>query len=439
MFYKPNSPETGDLSDNWLYLHDGTYYLYLLANTANGSHNISMAVSSDGVHWREKGRIQSKRHGANWMGSGSTWRSPTHDRDSKFFMNFSEWRGPRQTIFFAESTDLLKWKRLDDKYEFKQDTRWYEQDGRWDCIYTIPRPGGALFGYWTATPKAETGGRFGFGQTSDGITWEALSPPKVYGVGAGEVGAVEKIGQKYYMMFGTRLADGHGMVTLVADRPEGPFHAAKKNFRVLTGHTYFSRFFPTPDGVLVNHPSRAGEPQYLAPLKSAVVDEEGTLRLGWWKGNEKLKHEPIEVKLPVGAESDDAPVAILENRFDADRGIILEGTIALPPPEDSQRRGLYVECGPGHGVGILVASGGAVELGTMKSDATEFKVVKGVNREMQFGRPAKFRLLLKYALIEFYLDDILIECYGLPKAATGRVGLIRGTDGKSIGGLRAWY
>ena len=434
MFYKANSPESGRMWDTWLYLHEGTYYLYYLANAGKRWDNVSMAVSSDGVHWTEKGRVQFKRPDATWMGTGSTWKSPNHKTDGKFFMNFSEWTGPRQTIFFAESTDLLNWKRLPDEYEFKQDTRWYKPDGRWDCIYTIPRPGGGLYGYWTATPKPETGGRFGFGETLDGVHWKALPPPKVDGVGGGEAGAVEKIGEKFYMMFGS----GGIMVTLVADRPQGPFHAAKKNFRLLSGHTYFSRFFPTPDGVLVNHHSIAG-PVYFAPLKSTIVDKEGTLRLGWWKGNEKLKHKPIEVKPSAKEEKSDIPIAMLQNTFDADRGIILEGTIALPPPEDSNRRGLYVECGPDSGVGILVASGGAVELGTMKSDATEFKVVKSVDREIQFGRPAKFRLLLKYSLIEFYLDDVLIECYSLPKAATGRVGLIRGTDGKSIGGLRAWY
>jgi hypothetical protein len=105
-------------------------------------------------------------------------------------------------------------------------------DGRWDCIYVIPRPGGGLYGYWTATPKPETGGKFGFGQSMDGVTWEALDPPKTYGVGDGEVGAVEKIGDRYYMMFGT----GGLMVTLVADRPEGPFCAAERNFRLLSGH-----------------------------------------------------------------------------------------------------------------------------------------------------------------------------------------------------------
>ena len=434
MFYKANSRKTGRMWDTWLYLHEGTYYLYYLANSGRRWDNVSMAVSPDGVHWKERGRVQFKRPEATWMGTGSTWKSPRHAADGKFFMNFSEWRGPRQTIFFAESPDLLNWTRLGDELEFNQDTRWYEPNGRWDCIYTIERPGGGLFGYWTATPKPETGGRFGFGESLDGVTWKALPPPKVHGVGGGEAGAVEKIGEKYFMMFGT----GGIMVTLVANRPEGPFHAAKKNLRLLSGHTYFSRFFPTPDGVLVNHHSIAG-PVYFAPLKSAVVDAEGTLRLGWWAGNEKMKHEPVDVAMPPDAPSKDAPVVMLSNAFDADRGVILEGTIELPAAGDADRRGLYVECGPEHGVGVLLDSRGAAELGTIRSDGTDFKAVKGVDREMEFGRPARFRLLLKHSLLEFYLDDVLVECYSLPAPATGRVGLVPGSGDTPIGGLRAWY
>ncbi|HUT24167.1 MAG TPA: LamG-like jellyroll fold domain-containing protein, partial [Sumerlaeia bacterium] len=344
VFYRPRSRETGRMLDTWLYLHEGTYYLYCLASRGARWDNISLATSPDGVHWREHGRALAKREGVTWMGTGSTWRSPNFEKDGRFFMNFSEWRGPRQTIFFAESTDLTHWKRLGDEYEFQQDTRWYEVNGRWDCIYTIPRPGGGLYGYWTATPKPETGGRFGFGESVDGVKWEALEPPKTPGVGEGEAGAVERIGEKCYMMFGTE----HMMVTLVADGPEGPFLPAKKNFRLLSGHTYFSRFFPTPDGLLVNHHSIARHgPVYFAPLKSTVVDAEGTLRLGCWKGNEKMKHEAIGVKAPVGgAETGggDRSIVMLDNTFDVRQGIILEGALALPEKKGAPRRGLYIEC-----------------------------------------------------------------------------------------------
>jgi hypothetical protein len=428
MFFKPNSRKSGRMWDTWLYLQEGTYYLYYLANAGRRWDNVSMAVSSDGVHWREHGRVLTKRPEATWMGTGSTWRSPNHAADGKFFMNFSEWTGPRQTIFFAESIDLLNWKRLPGECEFQQDTRWYEPNGRWDCIYTIPRRTGGLYGYWTATPKADTGGRFGFGETLDGARWKALPPPKVHGVGEGEAGAVERIGDKFYMMFGT----GGMMVTLVGNQPQGPFYAAKKNFRLLSGHTYFSRFFPTPDGILVNHHSIA-ETVYFAPLKSTVVDEEGTLRLGWWKGNELLKHKPVAVQTPTTDQQAHLATAMLLNAFDLDKGIILEGTLELPTSLNSQRVGLYIECGSGKGVGILLDSEGAAELGTIEANGSDFKAIKRVQREMEFGRPARFRLLLKYSLLELYLDDILIECFSLPVQPTGRIGMIG-----ELRDLQAW-
>jgi len=421
MFYKARSPQTGNMWDTWLYLHEGTYYLYYLANSGGRWNNISMATSPDGVNWREVGRVLSKDPDVTWMGTGSTWKSPNYEKDKKFFMNFSWWIGPRQTIFFAESTDLVHWKPIGRQGEFEQDTRWYQPKGRWDCIYSIPRPGGGLYGYWTATPKPETGGRFGFGQTLDGVKWEALPPPKVHGVGGGEAGAVEKIGQKYYMMFGS----GGKMVTLVAEEPEGPFHAAKKNFVLLSGHTYFSRFFPTPDGVLVNHHSIARNRQVsFGLLKSTVVDEEGTLRLGWWKGNEKLKEGARVVELSDPAAKQGAPIAMLEKALELNDGVILEGRLTLPASEQSKPVGLYVSCGQDAGSAILVDAGGRAELGPMKADGSGFKAEKRVDRQMDFGPKPLFRLVLKNSLLEFYLDGILIECFSLPADADGRIGLI---------------
>jgi len=453
MFYRPLSKETGIMWDTWLYLHDGTYYLYYLARVGGQWNNISMATSPDGVHWKELGPILHKADGVTWMGTGSTWSSPSLNvvdaerpnirphaerrdekkaKDGKFQMNFSEWRGPRQTIFFAESTDLVHWKRLGNEFEFKQDTRWYEENGRWDCIWTLARPNGGFCGYWTATPKPETGGRFGFGETLDGVTWKALKPPETPGVGEGEVGAIEKIGDRYYMLYGT----GGFMVTLVAERPEGPFHPAKKNLRVLAGHTYFARFFPTPSGLLVNHHSIARNGMvFMGTLKRAVVDQEGTLRLAWWDGNEKLKGDAIDVKLP---QPGPAPVAMLANDLDIENGIVLEGTLALPQAAAAQRPGIYIECGKDSGAAILVGPGGVCELGPMATDGSGFQAEKRVDREMAFGASARVRLLLKHSLLEFYLDDILIECYSLPAAASGRIGLVRGSRGDAFARLTAW-
>jgi len=435
MFYKPKAKETGNMWDTWLYYKEGTYYLYYLAKSGPQWDNISMATSPDGVYWKELGRILSKGEDVTWMGTGSTWKSPNFETDGKFFMNFSEWKGLRQTIFFAESTDLMHWTRLGNQYEFKQNARWYQPEGRWDCIWTIPRPKGGLYGYWTATPKPETGGQFGFGQTTDGISWEALKPPKTHGVGGGEVGAIEKIGDKYYMMFGT----GGIMVTLVADKPEGPFHAAKRNFRLLCGHTYFSRFFPSPDGLLVNHHSIARDGQvYFGTLKQAVVDNDGTLRLGWWKGNEKMKHKPVEVKLCLPSLSNGKHIIMLENTLDINQGVILEGTLALPKDKNSPPNGLYIECEEDQRSAILVGFDGEVDLGTMQADGSGFESEKHVDREMSFGKQVSFRLLLKHFLLEFYMGDILMECFSLPKKANGRIGLIQGSGQNAVKDIRTW-
>ena len=163
------------------------------------------------------------------------------------------------------------------------------------------------------------------------------------------------------------------------------------------------------------------------------IDHEGTLRFGWWKENEKMKHQSIAVKKPVDPK---AAVALLGNSFDTKQGIILEGTLKLPKAKEWPRCGVYVECTNNLGVGVLIDSTGVAELGPMKADGTGFKAEKPVDREMTFGSPAAFRLLVKGSLMEFYLDDILIESFALPANATGRIGLINAED--TMDTLKAW-
>jgi hypothetical protein len=436
MFYRPYHRNTGRMWDTWLYYRDATFYLFCLANAGSSWDNISMAVSGDGVHWKERGPVLHKAPDAVWMGTGSTWPSPNFAKDKKYFLNFSEWRGPRQTIFFAQSDDLHRWTRLPGQYEFRQDPRWYEPNGRWDCIWAIPRPGGGRYGYWTANPKGRIG--FGFGESLDGISWRALDPPKIDWTTDCEAGAVEKIGDRYYLMLGTHDGESHhGMFTFVAEQPGGPFLRSKKNFRLLTsqGHlnTYFARFFPTPQGVLVNHHSIArGGMVHFGSLKRAAVDAEGTLRLAWWEGNEKLKHESIPVDPPP--RRDESRIALLENRFDAETGLVLEATLPIPVADEAKPVGLYVEHGPNSGTALLVRRDGVVEIGAIDSTGAAFKPENRIDRQTPCGATARFRLLLKQSLLEFYLDDVLIQCYSLPAAASGRIGFV----GRNVANLKAW-
>jgi len=425
MFYQALHPGTGRMWDTWLYLHEGTYYLYYLANRGGSWDNISMARSPDGVHWEEIGPVLRKREDTVWMGTGSTWASPLPGEEGKFIMNFSEWRGPRQTIFFAESADLVSWRRLDDTYEFVQDTRWYQERGRWDCIYTIPRAEGGLYGYWTADPLQGPG--VGFGQSLDGVKWEALEPPRfAEGAPHGELGAVEKIGDRYYLMLGA----GGGMRTLVGEAPSGPFAPAERNFNLLAGrsgwHTYFTRFLRTPDGVLVNHHAMRRDRQrqhvpdvYFAPLKRAVVDERGTLRLGWWEGNELLKGDAVLVDDPLAAP------------LDAAAGIIAEGRLTLPA--EGVPTGLFLGMPGGEGVQLLVDARGVLRIRLVTADGHPGAVEEVVDRERDFPAKCSFRLLVKHSLVEFYLDDVLMQAYGMPALWDGRLGVIG-----EVEGLRVW-
>jgi hypothetical protein len=421
--------------DTWLYWHAGTYYLYYLARSGEQWDNISMATSKNGVDWEEIGPVLRKGEGVTWMGTGSTWKAPHAAPNRSFLINFSEWIGPRQTIFFAESDDLIHWTRMGPEFEFVQDERWYAPLGRWDCIWTIPRPDGGLYGYWTASPKPEAMGRFGFGQSLDGVKWEALQPPQVNGAGEGEVGAIEKVGDLYFMMFGSY---GIGMQTLTADKAEGPFQVAPKNRLLLGGHCYFSRFFPSPDGLLVNHHSIARDGHvFMGLLKRALVDTEGTMRLSWWNGNEQMKRQREKIAVSVSDPSFET-VQMIETKFNSDTGLILEGSIRLPPSIYDAHRGFFIEYGVEQGVAVLLDSQGRVEICQANLSGSISKMDLRVDREMAFGSCARCRLVLQHSLAEFYLEDILVECFSLPSAATGRIGLIRGGDPNALSSLEVW-
>ena len=67
---------------------------------------------------------------------------------------------------------------------------------------------------------------------------------------------------------------------------------------------------------------------------------------------------------------------------------------------------------------------GTVRVGPIRQDGTGFLPDKTTNRSMRFGKQVGFRLLLEHSLLQFYLDDILMESYSLPAIASGRVGLL---------------
>lgn len=437
LFYRPILPTTGKMWDTWLYWHEGVYYLYYLANVSEKWDNISLATSADGVHWREHGPVLTKPPAAVWMGTGSTWKSPDFARDGKFFMNYSLSQSG-QRILMAESTDLVHWTPLGPETTTRPDPRWYkisdDDTARWDCIFTAPRDEGGLWGWWTACPAAHAG--IGFGWSPDGVHWESLPPPVFeppLEARLCEHGGVARVGDRYYHMIGVN----GNMTAYVADNPHGPLRRTDVN-PVLLGnegawHTYFTRFFHAPDGLLVNHHSigQNGGRVYFGLLKRAVIDAAGTMRLGWWEGNDRLKENSREIAWPGAVDTiAGINVRMLPGTMPTDDGIILEGRLDWPPPSAADEPcGIFIGTAPDEGTAILLAADGSARIGRLARNVRGFERRIGINREYDFGRAPAFRLVLTRDLLEFYLAEILIHCYSLPAPCDGTLGVIgRGND-----------
>jgi len=426
--------------DTWSYYHNNTFYLYYLIAGRNGFDGFGVATSPDGVHWRDHGwAIRASDHMVEYLGTGAVWKAVDFETSGRFICNYSEWREEpatgrkTQNILFAWSTDLIHWHKFGDERMFRVDERFYERHGRWDCIYPLPRAEGGYYGTWTATPKgaANLNAGIGFGTSDDGLVWEALPAAQVEPP-ADEAGAFHRFGDRIYAMFGRWDT---GMVCYEADNPRGPYRQATTNAVLLGGgmrHTYFARFFPMPQGVLVNHHSMSGKKvdgrpiTYAAPLKLAEVDR-GVLRWRYWPGNEALKGEPV----PLSFDSEPSAVQFVASELDFTTGVIAEGALDAPGPS-----GLCLEV-DGRRFGIRMSAGGRVDMGPMDADGTLSAVEHTADRGWQFGEAVRFRLLARRGMLEFYLDDQFVECYtpGCPDAASIRLGVLPGIRQDE---LRVW-
>jgi hypothetical protein len=317
----------------------------------------------------------------------------------------------------------------------------------------------------------------GFLESEDGIRWSGMQPttidwsvvpppPTPPDEGGFEIGGCHEIQGKYYLLggwFNYMGATGYGVYTLTADSPLGPFQPDAVAYRLCGNSTrwvaMWARFCQTNNDLLINgymyngYSYESGE-TWLPPLKKAVVDSSGHLRLGYWKGNEALKGTPVSLDLntckkiypgeanheclcTVAGDRIDiqarpeknslfrtnvpSTIAVFDTPIDCGKGVIVEGTIQATCSDrrtSASSVGFYLEEKPGEGTAILLHSFGRTEIGKMTmADRVNFQSEDTIAPGC--AAPAgilphtnhAFRLLIRKNMFELYLDDMLVQTF----------------------------
>ncbi len=428
-FYTPPH-RVGEMWDTWIYWHDGIYYMYYIAGPGGQWDAHEIAVSPDGVHWEYQGVAVKPRPETTWIGTGHVWKSPAAEPPQEWILNYSEWVGDKQDIMFATSPDLLHWTKVDEQLRFVQDVRWYKEKGRWDCIDAVTGDDGFLYGYFTADPDPDKVDYphcgFGFARSRDGIRWEAQPP--VPGDMNGEFGGIQKIGDRYYIT----MSEGR---VGVGGSPRGPFWGQRKNHNIFGGDIYFPRFFHTAvEGPLMNHFYKDG-PVYAAPLKALDIDHEGILRLVWWPGNEKLK----AAQVPVEMRSSTGPIHWLAGKIDVNQTTVMEGTVQIPSHGPAEQIVCGMVINQGNGTAQCVSFEQSQTLfGDIQLEAQPLamKVRQRANRDIDFGREQRFRIVLNRDMMEVYVNDYLTILARVRN--TGHLGWLTGEGAGGMQNVRMW-
>jgi len=494
------APSVGRMKDAFVYWHDGRYYLFSMyarqraGDDTRDYRNVWMAESADGVHWRDAGAVIEDA-------PFPIWAMAVHRVGDAFVMNHGSFgaEGRQNVIRFWESPDLRTWTYTGAERDLYPDERWYHRQSRLDCMAVLPvEEDGrtAYYGYAT--------GPGGFLRSEDGLVWEGTPPPPIEwdglcpptddDEGMLEIGGAECIDGRYYLVggwFNMLGMSGYGTYTLVGDSPTGPFRPDPVAYRLcgqsLRWAALWARFCRTEDDVLVNGYMYDGFTYeqgrtYLQPLKRAVVDEHGHLRLGYWPGNDALKGEPLDIAAaepvsrhgapPIGRDGAavelragpevssfarvDVPsaVAVLDVLLPAEQGVVIEGTLRAEceqPRLNTPGIGLYLEETPVQGTAILLEGMGRTCIGAVRLEpslAVEWDDVTGPGcasvQGVVPGRTHSFCLLLKGNLFEIYLDDLLVQTYNTthgpdsPGRTPGRIGLIVQNGTGQLADLKAW-
>ena len=418
-------------------------------------------------------------------------------------MNHGSFTSPasgNDVIRFWMSNDLREWRYAGAQYDSRSDPRWYRvpvtrgEPGRWDHMYVIRKEDASgYWGYCVGMANGDSGG-CGFLESPDGLSWTALPPPE-FDFGDLPVGFFEHSGcavikGKYYLIGGTlgyMGSYGYSVFTLVGDSPRGPFRPDRDAYRLCgssgqegvwgnqmlaamadcDGELLVSQYI-YPDAALASVDyTQSRQNVWLTPIKKAVVDDHGHLRLGYWTNNDRARGEElaIETTTTVSAVGDSRPPtdvwahALLTQEFDFDRGVIIEGALHIDAGAEfgffkyynrPAYCGFVIESTAAEGRAVLLNAGHPAWRESLICDLRwdreriESRVVDATGRGcaavtgIDAGRTQMFRLWIRKGVFELYVDDLLFQTFPLPASTTGRVGFIVRNGRGTFERVRAW-
>ncbi len=462
----------GTLKDNCVVFHDGAFYLFAMYRREEKPRDqdqwrhVWLATSTDGAHWRDVGPvIQDAPFGIYAM---RVWKA-----GERFLMNHGSFTGEAQDVLrLWESRDLVHWNYLGPEYD-------------------IRRPDGQRIDHMDVIPVEEAGKTVYYGyavggilRSEDGLKWTWLGelpltdniPIRV----VQEPGGCQRIGDTYYLLVGGFYPGSfeYATATYISETPAGPFRPDYPAFR-LNGYSgrelvaLWAGYCRLPDAVLLSNYmlDPGGRFWWHAPLKRAVVDDAGHLRMGYWKGNDALKGAalPCETgRVQLASSCSNCNVAVdgtqititapprphvrwitpgkpniahafLDTPFDLDAGCVVEGALKVTAMDSIAfpAAGICLEQHDQTATAILFGTWGQTEIGTLhwpEEPKLEVADSTGVGcatpAGMPVGEPCTFRLLIRKGIFEIYLNDLLVQTYAA-RNLTGRIGFLV-QDGQGV-------
>jgi len=365
-----------------------------------------------------------------------------------------------QLLRFYESTDMKNWTYL---YTSQPDPTWYKSLGdpgnRWDAMYMIPKeegdPSAGYWGYGVGWSKPGVVQGPMMMQSTDGRNWEVLSPPKMdWGdvpPSLMEYSGCERIGGKYYLIGGQFIGSnlgidrsaGYGIWTAISDHPRGPFRPDKNAYRLCgiqkrdeENMVWLAAWVRGKDNeLLVSNSVSIQRRTWMLPLRKAVVDSEGHLRLHWWPGNVALCGEEVPLKtdhvfLQAAEPEKEFNLFELPEELDVQQGFVFEGmfTVKAPivsgtknrrtaiglfmPETETQSKAIELEVGPPDGRESVIGLLKSLPDGEFQLHAQDI-TRDGFHATMTGVEPGEhhFRLLVRIGCFELYIDDKLMQTY----------------------------